>query len=138
MNNYKTKVIYNNHENRKVTEFYLIQGVNFSDVETHSTMMLESMSNGEFETPAINKVKYSDIVHFENDKYFYDVKVKLTLIDEVNGKEKLSICKMLVSGNDIIHAYDRAYVLMKDSMSDYEIISIINSKIIDVFKTKED
>ena len=70
----------------------------------------------------------------ESDAYrYYKVKVAFISLDEKSGIEKKTTSAMLVQAKDFKNAYDRFIDAMKGSISDYEITSIAETKILDYF-----
>ena len=84
--------------------------------------------------PDIKNVKYAEIFKSEDeqaDKY-YKVKVSFIFIDE-EDVEKKSAYYYLVQASNLQNAIKAFIDAMRDSMNDYEINAVQETKIIDVF-----
>lgn len=62
------------------------------------------------------------------------VKVAFITIDEKTAAEKRAVSQMLVAGNDFKGAYDNLIEAMSTTSADYEIVSISETLIMDVYK----
>ena len=61
-------------------------------------------------------------------------KVAFITIDEKTAVEKRAISQMLVAGGDFKNAYDNLIEEMSTTSADYEIVSISETLIMDVYK----
>ena len=69
---------------------------------------------------------------------FYKVKVSFITLDEKSGAEKKTNSFVLVQASDFKNAYDRFIDGMRGSMSDYEIVSIVETMIMDYYPVKDE
>ena len=134
MNQYETKVRYRKIDNngKEVTakETYLVSGVNFGDAETNIHKEMESLISGDFDVTNINRVNYSDILQHPGEKW-YKGKVQFIAIEE--GKEKKATHLMLIPADNVDEATERIKIALKTLIVDFEIVSIAESPIVDVF-----
>ena len=134
MNQYETKVRYRKIDNngKEVTakETYLVSGVNFGDAETNIHKEMESLISGDFDVTNINRVNYSDILQHPGEKW-YKGKVQFIALEE--GKEKKTTHLMLIPADNVDEATERIKIALKTLIVDYEIVSIAESPIVDVF-----
>ncbi len=118
---------------RKVTEPYLIDAVTFTDAEARINEVLEPYISGNFFVSNMKIANYADLMPNEaGDRWF---KCKLTYIsyDEERGTERRSSSYSLVQADNVKEAYEIIERSMEGMVSDYEIPSIQESNILDVF-----
>ena len=127
-----TKINENGKE-RKVTEPYLIDAISFTEAESRIHTELEKMIHGDFMVWNISRSNISEIFPNGNGDRFFKAKTTFVTVDEESGKEKKSNNYMLVEANNAKEAYE----FLKDGLSDmivpFEIPSVSESPIIDVF-----
>ena len=85
---------------------------------------------------AIKSTKIAEIFWDETGDRWYLVKVAFITIDEKTAAEKRSISQILVQAANFRHALERFEEGMKGTMADYEIVSINETPIMDVYKMK--
>lgn len=97
----------------------------------------ESCLNKEFETEfhidSISNYKVSEIIDGGGD-WFFKVKCILIIYDEEKGKEKRVTVPYLVKSDSVKLAEASFNEFMKDTMSDYEIAGVEQTKIDEVFE----
>lgn len=137
MNNwYKVKVTYEKEVNqegmmKKVSEAYLLDAVSFTDAEARIAKLLQS--RGGFTIGDISKVRLAETFLNEKGDRFYIAKVGFVSLDEKNGVEKKKYVQMLIEANDIQEAIDSLNNGMKGTLADYEIHTMKETNIMDVF-----
>ncbi|KGL50024.1 DUF4494 domain-containing protein [Porphyromonas cangingivalis] len=137
MNNwFEAKITYEKEVNqegmmKKVSESYLLDAVSFTEAEVRIAEQIES--RGSFVLNNLRKVRYAEV--FLNDKgdRFYKAKVGFITLDEKAGVEKKKYVQMLVQANDIQDALDGINKGMHGTLADYEIASIQETTLMDVF-----
>lgn len=137
MNNwFEAKITYEKEVNqegmmKKVSESYLLDAVSFTEAEVRIAEQVES--RGSFVLNNLRKVRYAEV--FLNDKgdRFYKAKVGFITLDEKAGVEKKKYVRMLVQANDIQDALDGINKGMHGTLADYEIASIQETTLMDVF-----
>lgn len=140
---------------KKVTELYLIDALSFTEAEARAIEELKPFISGEFTIVSIKRSKYSEIVGAnwsinavdaeakkimnvnssqcsEADKWF-GCKVEYIFYDDKSGKEKRTSIMHLINANSVNSAHDTLLDYMKGSVSDYEVTSITETKIMDVY-----
>lgn len=125
--------------NKTVNEQYLIDALSFTEAEARTIEELTPYMSGKFSIPQIVKPNISELMlsnESDADRY-YKVKVAFISLDEKSGIEKKTTSAMLVQAKDFKNAYDRFIDAMKGSISDYEITSIAETKILDYFPYNE-
>lgn len=119
---------------KTVTEPYLVDALSFTEAEARITEEMQPfVKTGEFAVTAVKKVKLEDIFFFEGGDKWYKVKVNMITIDEKTAVEKRTPSFDLVQASDFQDALKRFLDGMKDVMFDYEIASIVETPLMDVF-----
>lgn len=125
---------------KAVSEQYLIDALSFTEAEARTIEELRPFMSGEFTIPQIVKPRISELMLSEDvsaDRY-YKVKVSFITLDEKSGAEKKTNSFILVQASDFKNAYDRFIEGMKGTMADYEIVSIVETQILDYYPAKYD
>jgi hypothetical protein len=124
-----------NGKDKLVTEQYLFEAVSFSDAETRAvkelTAFVTEMNPIHVVTEKITKFE-EVCLKGEGDK-FYSCKCNFITIDEKTNKEKKRAYYYLVMAETNKEAHDNLVEYMKDTMSDYEIEKVDETKILDVY-----
>ena len=120
---------------KKVNEPYLVDALTFTEAEARIIEEITPFMSGEFSISAVKKTKISEIFYDESDAAdrFYMVKVMFITLDEKSGVEKNSASMILVQAGDFESALDRFNEGMKGSAADFEIASIAETPLMDVF-----
>ena len=119
---------------KKVTERYLVDALTFTEAEARIIKEMKPFISGEFEVANINPQKYSELFWNEKADKWFKTKVNFIVLDEEKGVEKKVANYMLVQANDLKEARELLVEGMKGSQADWEIASISETKIIDVYK----
>lgn len=130
--------VMDNGTNKTVNEQYLIDALSFTEAETRTIEELQPIISGEFTIPQIVKPRISELVTTFDagaEKY-YKVKVQMVMIDEKTATEKKSSVFLLVQAKNFQDALRRFTEHWKSTIVDYEIISIVETSIIDYFSYK--
>ena len=126
--------------NKTVSEQYLFDALSFTEAEARTIEELKPYISGEFSIPQIVKPRISELMLSEDvsaDRY-YKVKVSFITLDEKSGAEKKTNSFILVQASDFKNAYDRFIEGMKGTMADYEIVSIVETQILNYYPAKYD
>ena len=119
---------------KKVTEAYLVDAMSFTEAENRIIEEMTPYIVGEFEVTAVKKARISELfIDPEGDKW-YRAKVMFITIDEKTGVEKKAASNMLVQASDFQRAVKNLEDGMKGTMSDWEIFSITETPILDIYK----
>ena len=118
----------------KTTERYLVDALTFTEAEARIIKEMKPFISGEFEVANINPQKYSELFWNEKSDKWFKTKVNFIVLDEEKGVEKKVANYMLVQANDLKEARELLVEGMKGSMADWEIASISETKILDVYK----
>lgn len=118
---------------KKVNEPYLVDALTFTEAESRIIEKITPFISGEFNISAVKKTRISDIFFKDGGDRFYMVKVNFITIDEKTGAEKKSSSFILVQASDFAGALNNFEEGMKGTLADYEIASIAETMIMDVF-----
>lgn len=122
-----------NGKMKKVTQHYLINAMTFAEAEKKIIEYVTPFISGEFSVSAVKKAHISEIFHHEGGDKWYEVKTSYIMLDEGNGKEKRQTIYYLVQAGDFAEALANFNEDMKQTVADYEIIKIVETKLLDVF-----
>ena len=117
----------------RVNEPYLVDALSFTEAEARIIEELTPFISGEFSVSAVKRTKITEIFWDETGDRFYLVKVLFITIDEKTAVEKKSASLILVQASDFKNALENFTKGMKDTMADYEIASITETPIMDVY-----
>lgn len=143
MNNWFTvKVKYtkqlDNGALKRVTEPYLLAAMTFTDAEARIYEELGSQIRGEFNVTGIVRTELNDIFAYDDADTWYKCKVKYEDFDADTEKSKKVSQNFLVGANDVKEAYERMKESLSTLMVDFQIPSIIESPLVDIFPYTED
>lgn len=134
---FETKVKYEkiqeNGSTKKVNEPYLVDALTFTEAEARIIEEIKPFMSGEFTISAVKKTKVAEIFFDERGDKYYMVKVMFITPDEKTGVEKKSASFILVQASDFQGAVDRFNEGMKGTMGDFEIASITETPLMDVY-----
>ncbi len=118
---------------KKVSEPYLVDALSFTEAEARIIKEMTPYISGEFTVANIKRAKYSEIFMDETGDRWFKAKVVFITIDEKTGAEKKSSTNMLVQASDIRQAITNLDKGMNASMADYEVASIAETMLMDIF-----
>ena len=125
--------------NKKVTEAYTVEALSFTEAESAITEEMSHYVSGEFDVKAITRAPYGEIFFSDadSDDRWYRARLAFITIDEKTGKEKRSNVVYLMQAATLDKARQYIKDVMAKTMIDYEVVSISETPIMDVFeKTK--
>lgn len=136
---FETKVRYDkvmeNGVSKKVTEPYIFDALSFTEAESRVIEEITPYITGEFTVSDIKRSKYSEIFFSEDESadLWFKCKVTFITLDEKSGAEKKSSTNMLVQASDLRDAVKRLDKGMEGTMADYQISSVVETAILDVY-----
>lgn len=121
---------------KSVTESYTVEAINWTDAEAAITGEMTAYGNSDFEITDIKKAAYKEIYFSDNPKTdkWYKCKVRFISLDERTGKEKRSNVICLVQAENIDKAKANIDAAMHGTMIDYEVISVVETKLLEVYE----
>ena len=118
----------------KVSESYLVDALSFTEAEERMIEEMKPFISGEFSVANIKRVKINEMFFHDDGDKWYRFKVNYITLDEEKGVEKKVPVVMMVQASEIGQALSRLHEGMKGSMADYEVVTIAETLIMDVFK----
>lgn len=124
---------------KKVKEPYLFDAMSFSEAEARAIEELQPFMKGEFEVTDIKRASYEELIPSDREQAdkWYAVRVAFITLDERTGKEKKTKSEYLVQAADINDARISFNEAMKQTMADYETVSIKETPFMDVYPYAE-
>ena len=138
---YECGVRYNktadNGMTKKVTELYLVDACSFAEAEARIIGKLSYANSSDIDVVSIKRTKYSEIVEglSSADKWF-KAKLVFVTLDEKSGKEKKQAVHFIVHASGINDANFSVVDHMAGSVMDYEVATLDETKVIDLFRYK--
>ena len=137
---FETKVRYEkeleNGMQKFVTEQYVVEALSFTEAEAAITKEMSLYIRGEFKITDIRPATYGEI-HFseaEVDDKWYKAKLQFIILDEKTEKEKVAAVMFLVQAGSVQGAVKNVTEVMSKTASDYTLVSVIETKIMDVYE----
>ena len=127
--------IFENGTQKKVTEKILVDALSYTECEARSIEEMTPFISGEFTVSDIKRANYSELFPSEEeaaDRWFKCKLVFITL-DEKSGAEKKTSTQVLVQAADLRDAVKKLDEGMKGTMADYQIASVAETAIMDVY-----
>lgn len=121
---------------KKVTEPYLVDALSFTEAESRIIEEQTPFISGDFSVSAVKRTKIAEIFRDETADKWYLVKVAFITIDEKTAVEKKSVSQILVAGSDFKNAFENFMEGMKSTLADFEIVSITETPLMDVYDAK--
>ena len=123
---------------KKVTELYVLDAVSFTEAEARIIEEMTPFISGEFTVSDIRRSSCQEVFSSSKseDIRWYKAKLMFIMLDEKSGKEKKTAALYLVQGKDFSKAAANLTNAMKSTMGDYEVASLSETKILEVFPFK--
>ncbi|MBO7608949.1 MAG: DUF4494 domain-containing protein [Muribaculaceae bacterium] len=118
---------------KTVTEAYLVDALSFTEAEARITEEMQPYISGDFSVSAVRRVNLSDIFYKEGGDRWYKVKTNFITIDEKTAVEKRTASFQMVQACDFSQALSVFMDGMKGTLADFEIASITETMLMDVF-----
>ena len=116
------------------TENYLVDALSFTEAEARITEEMQPYISGEFKVDSVKRVRVSEMFFDETGDRWYKAKVNFVTLDEKKGVEKRTASYMYVEATEFAKALQNLMEGMKGTMSDFEVASITETTLLDVFK----
>ncbi len=121
---------------KPVTEQYVVDALSFTEAEAEVIEEMSVYISGDYKITNIKPAPYHEIFFSEKttDDKWYKAKLQFITIDEKTEKEKRSNVNYLVQAAKLPLAVKYIDEVMGGTMIDYEIASIAETQIMDVFE----
>ena len=111
--------------------------MSFTEAEARMTEEMKLFISGEFLVANLTPKSINEIFWNEEGDKWFRAKVNFITLDEEKGVEKKTANYMMVQATEIKDARENLVQGMQGSMADYEIESISETKILDVYEYEE-
>lgn len=125
--------VFETGQQKPVTDPFLVDALTFTEAEARIIEEVTPYITGTFDVTAVKKVKIAEIFYDETGDKWYYVKYNMITIDEKTAMEKKQLITVLVQASEFQKAIDNFMENMKSTMADFEIASVTETKILDVF-----
>ena len=118
-----------------VNENYLVDALSFTEAESRIIEEMKPFISGEFSVSGIKRARISELFPSDDEEAdkWYRCKMFYLTIDEEKGIEKRTGVTMLVQAADLKGALEGLVKGMETYMGDYEIASIAETTLMDVY-----
>lgn len=116
-----------------VTECYLVDALSFTEAEERITREMTPFISGNFVVSVVRRARINELFTDENGDIWYRCKVYFISLNEEKGVEKRTAVTMYVQANNIKEAWDTLTEGMKGTMADYQVASIVETDVLDVY-----
>jgi hypothetical protein len=125
-----------------VTESYLVDALSYAEAESRITEELGDINREAGRTTSltikdISPYRLSEIALDDDFDRYYRVKVQIATLDERSGCVKKTSMWMLAGASTPAKAIEVIKESMKGSLCDYEILSVSETNIVDVYLHRE-
>jgi len=118
---------------KKVSEAYLFDAVNWTDAEAKTFKAMEESVRGDFRIDSIKTSKIVELFAFEDGEFWFKVGVSMVTLDEGAKKEKKIKENFLVMADNVQEALNRMNSSLDYLLVPYAVTSVSASNIVDVF-----
>ncbi|MFV0391835.1 MAG: DUF4494 domain-containing protein [Paludibacteraceae bacterium] len=118
----------------KVSESYLIDALSFTEAEERINEEMKPFISGDFLVSDIKRARISELFENENGDKWYRCKVNFISLDEEKGVEKRVASTMYAQASTLKEAVEVVEKGMQGTLADYEIASVVETNVMDVFK----
>ncbi|MFV0470417.1 MAG: DUF4494 domain-containing protein [Paludibacteraceae bacterium] len=118
----------------KVNETYLVDALSFTEAEERINTEMTPYISGEFLVSDIKRARIAELFENESGDKWYRCKVNFISLDEEKGVEKRVATIMYSQANTLKEALETLETGMKGTMADYEVASVVETNVMDVFK----
>lgn len=124
-----------NGSNKQVTELYLVDALSFTEAEARIIEEMTPFITGDFKVKAVRQANYSELFCSNNINadIWYKARLAFVSLDEKSRAEKKTYTNILVQAADLRDSVSNLDEGMKGTMAEYEIVSIAQTKIMDVY-----
>ncbi|WP_455107817.1 DUF4494 domain-containing protein [Porphyromonas sp.] len=122
---------------KKVSESYLVDALSFTEAEERIIKEVSPfVSVGELDVVNIRRARIAELFLNEEpeDDRYYRAKVNFITIDEKSGSEKKTAATMIVKSDSLPNAVTELKAQLDGQMASYEIASISDTQILDVYR----
>lgn len=121
---------------KMVNELYVVDALSFTEAEASIIDNMQVYVSGEFKVANINPTNYNEIFFsdIDDDDLWFKARLAFITIDDKSNKEKRTYVNYLIQAKCIERAKRYVDEVMGKTMIDYELKSLSETKIFDVFE----
>lgn len=121
---------------KSTSETYLVDALSFTEAEKRFIDEIEPFMSGEFVVTDIKRARLAEVMESEDltDDHWFKARVAFITIDDKKGTEKRAVQTILVQAKDFRTSLKNLDAGMKGTLGDWVIVSITETKIIDIYK----
>lgn len=121
-----------------VNELYVVDALSFTEAEASIIDNMQVYVSGELKVANINPTNYNEIFFsdIDDDDLWFKARLAFITIDDKNDREKRTYVNYLIQAKCIERAKRYVDEVMGKTMIDYELKSLSETKILDVFEHK--
>lgn len=121
---------------KKAIETYVVEALSFTEAEAIIIREMQEYISGDFSVMNINPMKFKEVVFDDREPtvYYYKAKLMFITLDEKTEKEKRTPVYYLVQATSFDNCKNTIRQLMDSTMIDYQITSVSETNIMDVFE----
>lgn len=120
---------------KKITEPYLVDALSFTEAEARIIEEMAPYISGEFAVKGVKLAGYSELFPSEEESAdrWFKCRLAFLTLDEKSGAQKMTFSNVLVQASDLRDAIKKLDEGMKGTMADYQIASVAETAIMDVY-----
>lgn len=121
---------------RKVNELYIVDAISFAEAEERIVDYITPFTSDDIEVRKLAIAPYTEIFFSNNDSddHYYKARLAFITLNERTGKEKKSPVTVLIQASSLEAARKNIDNQMSDTAIDYEIKSITETPILNIFE----
>lgn len=123
---------------KSTNETYLVDALSFTEAEKRFIEEIEHFVRGEYVVTDIKRAKISELFESNDslaDRWF-KARIAIVTIDEKTGTEKRTLQTKMIQATDLRNAVVNLDKCMANSLEDYVIVSVAETKIMDIYRYK--
>jgi hypothetical protein len=118
---------------KKVNEPYLVDALSFTEAEARIIEEIKPFVSGEFTVSNIKRSRIAELFDNPSGDKWYRAKVNFISLDEEKGVEKKTAVTMMVQAANLKDGLMLLIEKLSTTLSDWEIASITETAIMDVY-----
>ena len=121
---------------KTTTASYLVDAISFTEAEKRFIEEMEPFMTGEFVVTDTKRARLAEVQESDDltDDKWFKARVAYISFDDKKNVEKRAIQSILVQAKDFRVALKNLDKGMRGTLGDWEIVSITETKIVDIFK----
>ena len=132
----KYEKMLDNGDIKAITEAYAVDAISFTEAEARITEMMQPFIKGEFEVVAEKIAPYTTLIRQKDADIYFLCKFTHTVRNELTGAEqKKHLETILICAYDFNDAKAQATQYMVNSSADWQIDTLKETKLLDVYTT---